>query len=137
MSIETAAVLQMQTALAAALPATVQRWLPSDSAFAPPQDAAWIQATVLWGQGLLHTMGHAAVGSNLLTGVLSCNVFLALRLPPEGAYAVSDTLRQTFNRVQLPGVLRFDVPSPARSLRLGNIFHQLHVDVPFTILEGL
>lgn len=137
MSIETDTIATIQATLATALPTTVQRWLPSDAPFAPPQADPWLQLTPLWGMGVLHTMGKAPLGSNLLLCLLSCNVFLTMPLDIAPAYAVADTLRHTLNRAELPGVVRFEVPSPARPLRFDNVYWQLHVDAPFTVLETL
>jgi len=135
MSLETDTVTTIQAALVAALPSTTIRWLPSDAPFAPPTDAAWLQVTLLWAQGLRHTM--SPTGKNLLLGALICNAFAPLRLDVTLAHAVMATVRDTLNRVELAGVVRFDVPRPGQPSRYDNIYWQVHSEVSLSVEEVL
>lgn len=99
----------------------------------PTQQAAWLRASVLWGDGKTET-GGTGVSGNLLTGVLHLSFF---DLPGEGEgkiYGFVVPFRNAFSRVKVGGA-QFYAPSGAKPVNGDPEWLQLVVECPFDYRE--
>lgn len=99
-------------------------------AFSPSSGEAWIQPSLLWGEGFVSTK----TGRNAVHGVLHINVFVPRGTGTGVALSYADDLRDLFNRLEVSGV-RFDAPSGPQPQAGDEDWAQVAVTVGFTVEE--
>ena len=99
--------------------------------FTPPEDAAWIQVTILPGTARAATLGTG--GNNHVPGLVHVNVFVPKDAGSADAWDLVDSVRDLFNRRTI-GNIRFKVPYPTPALT-DEEWMQIPVLCPFEVYE--
>lgn len=121
----------LETRLQTAFPTTPTAW--PNVEFVAPVGELWLRPTVIWGMGVLHTMLPRR--ENLVLGILQVSVFAPLAEGAGPALAVSDQVRQLYNRVVL-GAVRCDAASGPAVLPIDPPWYSLAVTIPFHVEEA-
>ena len=106
--------------------------------FTPTADTSWVQCLVTYGENEYLSHGGTTNSQNLITGLLTINIFTATGVGSGANYVIAKRIRDLYNRVIVSGVYFDAVNGPsvlANPAPEG--YFQTQVRVTFEFIEDL
>ena len=106
--------------------------------YTPPANKSWVQCLVNFGSSSYSTLGGASDSTNLLTGVVTINIFSSKGKGSGPNLVIGKRIRELYNRIIVSGV-SFDPPVGPEPLNFSDAegYFQTQIRVTFDVYEAL